>query len=111
MTRPGLETTIYRIRGEHANHYATDALFHICISVIMAVNAWCCGLLECANYGPAPPTSALRVSVRVTFPLASGIRSFLETQEGLYRSQTGFILGVFSRNLSHKWVCRKSTEV
>jgi hypothetical protein len=29
-------------------------------SVIMAVNACCCGLLECANYGPAPTTSALR---------------------------------------------------
>jgi hypothetical protein len=76
-----------------------------------AVNACCCGLLECANYGPAPPTSALRVSVMVTSPLASGIRHFLEAQEGLYRSQTGFILGVFSRSLSHKWVCRKATEV
>ena len=80
-------------------------------SVIMAVNACCCGLLECANYGPAPPISALRVSVRVTSPLASGIRPFLEAQEGLYRSQTGFILGVFSRSLSHKRVCRKATEV
>ena len=55
------------------------------ISVIMAVNVWCCGLLECANCGPAHPTSALRVSVRVT--LASGIRPFMEAQEGLYRSQ------------------------
>jgi hypothetical protein len=26
LTRPGLEPTIYRIRGEHANHYATDAV-------------------------------------------------------------------------------------
>ena len=26
MTRPGLEPTIYRTRGEHANHYATDAV-------------------------------------------------------------------------------------
>jgi hypothetical protein len=59
----------------------------------MAVNAWCCGLLECANYGPAPPTSTLRVSVRVTSPLASGIRSFLEAQEGFYRSQTGLFSG------------------
>ena len=25
-TRPGLEPTIYRTRGEHANHYATDAV-------------------------------------------------------------------------------------
>ena len=41
--------------------------------VIMAVNAWRCGLLECANYGPAPPTSALKISVRVTAPLASSI--------------------------------------
>jgi hypothetical protein len=63
----------------------------------MAVNVWCCGLLECTNYGPAPPTSALRVSVRVTSPIASGIRPFLEAQVGLYRSQTGFILWVFSR--------------
>ena len=80
-------------------------------SVIMAVNAWCCGLLECANYGPAPPTSTLRVSVRVTSPLASGIRPFLEAQEGLYRPQTGFILQVFSRSLFYKWVCRKAVEV
>jgi hypothetical protein len=28
----------------------------------MTVNEWCCGLLECANYGPPPPTSALRVT-------------------------------------------------
>ena len=47
----------------------------VCVYIyIMAVNAWCCGLLECANYGPAPQTSALRVSVRVISPLASGIR-------------------------------------
>ena len=26
LTRPGFETTIYRTRGEHANHYATDAV-------------------------------------------------------------------------------------
>jgi len=26
LTRPGLETTIYRTRGEHANHYVTDAV-------------------------------------------------------------------------------------
>ena len=26
LTRPVLEATIYRIRGEHANHYTTDAL-------------------------------------------------------------------------------------
>jgi hypothetical protein len=25
LTRPVLESTIYRTRGEHANHYATDA--------------------------------------------------------------------------------------
>ena len=46
-------------------------------SVMIALNAWCCGLLECASYGPAPPTSALKVSS----PLASGIRPFLEAQE------------------------------
>ena len=26
LTRPGLEPTNYRTRGEHANHYATDAI-------------------------------------------------------------------------------------
>ena len=26
FTRPGLESTIYRTRGELANHYATDAM-------------------------------------------------------------------------------------
>ena len=26
LTRPGFEPTIYRTRGEHANHYATDAV-------------------------------------------------------------------------------------
>ena len=26
LTRPGLELTICRIRGEQANHYATDAV-------------------------------------------------------------------------------------
>ena len=29
LTRPGLEPTIYRTRGEHANHYATDAVTHL----------------------------------------------------------------------------------
>jgi hypothetical protein len=64
-------------------------------------------LLECANYGPAPPTSALRVSVRITSPLASGIWPFLEAQEGHYRSQAWFILRVSLGSLSlsiHKTV-------
>jgi len=26
LTRPGLESMIYRIRGEHANHYTTDVV-------------------------------------------------------------------------------------
>jgi hypothetical protein len=26
LTRPGLEPTIYRTPGEHANHYATNAV-------------------------------------------------------------------------------------
>jgi hypothetical protein len=26
LTRPGLEPMIYSTRGEHANHYATDAV-------------------------------------------------------------------------------------
>jgi hypothetical protein len=28
ITRPGLEPMIYRTRGQHANHYATDAGFY-----------------------------------------------------------------------------------
>ena len=32
LTRPVLETTIYRTRGEHANHYATDALRTVILS-------------------------------------------------------------------------------
>jgi hypothetical protein len=28
LTRPGLEPSIYRTRGEHANHYTTDAVFY-----------------------------------------------------------------------------------
>jgi hypothetical protein len=26
LTRPWIEPTIYRTRGEHANHYVTDAI-------------------------------------------------------------------------------------
>jgi hypothetical protein len=26
LTKPGLKQTIYRTRGEHGNHYATDAV-------------------------------------------------------------------------------------
>ena len=29
LARPGFEPTIYRTRGEHANHYATDAVMII----------------------------------------------------------------------------------
>jgi hypothetical protein len=29
LTRPGLKPTIYRTRGEHANHYLTDAVKHV----------------------------------------------------------------------------------
>ena len=29
LIRPGLELTIYRIRGEHANHYATDVVKYV----------------------------------------------------------------------------------
>ena len=28
LTRPGLKPTIYRTRGEHANHYTTDAVLN-----------------------------------------------------------------------------------
>jgi hypothetical protein len=34
LTRSGTEPTIYRIRGEHTNHYTTDA-----VSVIVQSNA------------------------------------------------------------------------
>ena len=34
MTRPVFEPTIYRTRGEHTNHYATDAVRIIHIHVI-----------------------------------------------------------------------------
>jgi len=27
LTQPALETTTYHTRGEHANHYATDAIY------------------------------------------------------------------------------------
>ena len=30
LTWMGLEPMIYRARGEHANHYTTDAVFQIC---------------------------------------------------------------------------------
>ena len=29
LTRPGLEPTIYRTRGEHVNHYATDVVIFL----------------------------------------------------------------------------------
>jgi hypothetical protein len=35
LTWPGLEPTIYNTRGEHANHYTTDAVY---FSYIMAVS-------------------------------------------------------------------------
>ena len=28
LTRPGVEPTIYHTRGEHANHYTTDAVYY-----------------------------------------------------------------------------------
>jgi hypothetical protein len=34
LTRPGLEPTIYRTRGKHANHYATDAVLNGTISTL-----------------------------------------------------------------------------
>jgi hypothetical protein len=38
LTRPGLELTIYRIRGEHANHYATDAVCSFCMIFLCVFN-------------------------------------------------------------------------
>jgi hypothetical protein len=31
LIRPVFEPTIYRTRGEHANHYTTDAVMVICV--------------------------------------------------------------------------------
>jgi hypothetical protein len=31
---PGLEPLIYRTQGEHANHYATDAVFNVYVELI-----------------------------------------------------------------------------
>jgi hypothetical protein len=35
LTRPGLEPTIYRTQGEHANHYTTDVVRWILICLIV----------------------------------------------------------------------------
>ena len=35
LTRPGLEPTIYRTQGEHANHYANDAVDLILLTSIV----------------------------------------------------------------------------
>ena len=37
LTRSGIEPTIYRIRGEHANHYTTDAV-QITIVIVFGLN-------------------------------------------------------------------------
>jgi hypothetical protein len=29
LTRPGLKSTIYHTRGEHTNHYTTDAVYTV----------------------------------------------------------------------------------
>jgi 3-phenylpropionate/cinnamic acid dioxygenase small subunit len=33
LTRPGLEAMIYRTRGEHSNHHATDAVLLIGVTM------------------------------------------------------------------------------
>jgi hypothetical protein len=33
LTRPGIEPAIFRIRGEHANYYMTDAGLFTCIAL------------------------------------------------------------------------------
>ena len=40
LTRSGLEPTIYRTRGEHANHYGTDAVYHFLLFLILAIVSW-----------------------------------------------------------------------
>jgi hypothetical protein len=35
LTRPGFEPTIYRTRGEHANHYTTDAVLLINAKILI----------------------------------------------------------------------------
>ena len=41
LTRPELEIPIYRTRGEHANHYATDAVVHGIDSLLMMQSFIC----------------------------------------------------------------------
>jgi hypothetical protein len=38
LIRPGLESTIYRTRGEHANHYVTDAVTTYVIVKVLQYN-------------------------------------------------------------------------
>ena len=41
LTRPGLEPMIYRTRGEHANHYTTDAVLLVNVTTwIYFVTVW-----------------------------------------------------------------------
>jgi hypothetical protein len=40
LTRSGLEPTIYHTRGEHANHYATDAVLKTRIDYSRHVYPW-----------------------------------------------------------------------
>jgi hypothetical protein len=56
-TRPGLEPTIYRTRGERANQYTTDAVF---VKKSTTTNTTC-GALTDYPYG-APPGSPPGVS-------------------------------------------------
>ena len=37
LTRPRLEPTIYCAGGEHANHYATDAILHLMVQIRYAL--------------------------------------------------------------------------
>jgi hypothetical protein len=46
LIRSGIEPTIYRIRGEHANHYTTDAV-QITIVIVFGLNQ--SGLEPCHN--------------------------------------------------------------
>ena len=41
LTRPDVELTIYRTRGEHANHYANDAVVHG-IDILLMIQSLIC---------------------------------------------------------------------
>ena len=50
LDRPGLEPTFYRTRGEHANHYTTDAVIYVysirsLLALIILIFSFLCSVL------------------------------------------------------------------